>query len=127
MEGTEEDLTAEHDTSSIEEYLRELTWSGVDLTRPLPVEQYLYFPLHALAQGAAQDLRREGLDVELDQDGERPGWVAYVTRRIEPTVGGIAHLRGRVGMLAVARGGEYEGWNLVLFDDEAAPDLEGEG
>jgi hypothetical protein len=127
VEGPEEDLTADHDTSSIEEYLRELSWSGVDLTHPLPVEQYLYFPLHALAQGVAEDLRREGFEVEVEQEGERPGWIAYVTRRIEPTVAGIAHVRGRVGTLAVARGGEYEGWNLVLFADEPAPDLDGEG
>jgi hypothetical protein len=82
------------------------------------VEQYLYFPLAALAHGVAEELRSEGFSVDIDRDEERDGWIAYVTRKVVPTVGEIVWMRTRVGTLAVARGGDYEGWNVVLAEED---------
>src|SRR5688572_7034337 len=94
----------EHDDRSVAEYLEDLRDAGADFSQPVPVEQYLYFPFATLAQGVAEELRREGFSVDIDPDAEREGWIAYVTRRVVPTVGEIVRMRNRVGTLAVARG-----------------------
>ena len=107
----------EHD-ETIAEYLDDLRDAGVDLNESLPFEQYLYFPFASIAHGVAEDLRAEGFAVDVEEDDQRDGWIAYVTRRVVPTVGQLAYLRNRVGTLAVTRGGDYEGWNVVLAEEE---------
>ena len=106
----------EHD-ETIGEYLQDLRDAGADLEEPLPFEQYLYFPFASIAHGVAEDLRADGFAVDVEQDDQRDGWIVYVTRRVVPTVGQLAFLRNKVGALTVARGGDYEGWNVVLVEE----------
>jgi hypothetical protein len=112
----------EQDDSSVSEYLEELGASGVDLSHPVTVEHYLYFPLASLAYGAAEELRREGFDVDVEQEDDRDGWIAYATRQAQATVPVLVRLRERLIGAAVLRGGEYEGWNIVPFADEPIED-----
>lgn len=94
------------------EYLDELRFAGFDLSSGVSVEQYTQFPAGTMAHSAAEELRREGFDVDVEPDDEG-GWVAYVTRTAAPEPGAIMHARDRVVDVATAHGGVYEGWNLV--------------
>jgi hypothetical protein len=94
------------------EYLEELRFAGLDVSTGVSVEQYAQFPAAATAQGAAEELRREGFDVDVEPDDEG-GWVAYVTRTIPAVPEQIMRARDRVAAAAEAHGGSYEGWNLV--------------
>ena len=110
------------DPADVTEYLEDLRMAGFDLRAPLPVEHYLHFDAAAPAQGAAEELRREGFAVDVEPEDERPGWVAYATRATVPGVGELLRMRDRVVGVAAAHGGEYEGWNVVVGADE--PDLD---
>ncbi|MGE5690780.1 MAG: ribonuclease E inhibitor RraB [Pseudomonadota bacterium] len=110
------------DGGDIDEYLEDLRAAGFDLSAPLPVEHYLHFEVAATAHGAAEELRREGFAVDVEPEDERAGWVAYATRPALPTVPELLRVRDRVAGTAASHGGAYEGWNVVLGEDE--PDLE---
>lgn len=111
-----------HDPTEIEEYLEDLRMAGFDLSVPLPVEHYLHFEVAATAQGLAEDLRREGFVVDLEPEDERDGWVAYATRPTLPATPELLRVRERVAGAAAAHGGEYEGWNVVVGEDEPDPE-----
>jgi hypothetical protein len=96
----------------VTEYLEELRFAGLDVSTGVSVEQYAKFAVAATAQGAAEELRREGFDVDVEPDDEG-GWVAYVTRTIPAVPEQIMRARDRVSAAAEAHGGSYEGWNLV--------------
>ena len=111
-----------HDPTEIEEYLEDLRMAGFDLSAPLPVEHYLHFEVAATAQGLAEELRREGFAVDLEPEDERSGWIAYATRATLPATAELLRARQRVAGAAAAHGGDYEGWNLVVGEDEPDPD-----
>jgi hypothetical protein len=111
-----------HDPTEIEEYLEDLRMAGFDLSAPLPVEHYVNFAVAATAQGLAEDLRREGFAVDLEPEDEREGWVAYATRPTLPTTPELLRMRDRVAGAATAHGGEYEGWNVLVGEDEPDPE-----
>ena len=94
------------------EYLEELRFAGLDVSTGVSVEQYAKFAVAATAQGAAEELRRDGFDVDLEPDDEG-GWVAYVTRTTPAVPEQIMRARDRVLAVATTHGGAYEGWNLV--------------
>jgi hypothetical protein len=99
----------------VNEYLEELRFAGFDLSTGVSVEQYAQFPVAATAQGAAEELRREGFDVDVEPDDEG-GWVAYVTRTVPAVLEQIMRSGNRVTAAAEAHGGSYEGWNLVPLE-----------
>jgi len=106
------------DVSTVTQYLEDLRDAGFDLSQPALVEHYLYFPVASLAHAAALDLRGQGYDVDVEEDGERPGWIVYVSRRMQASAGRIAHMRDTLATSTVARGGDYEGWNVVPEPDD---------
>ena len=110
------------DPTDVEEYLEDIRMAGFDLSTPLPVEHYLHFEVASTAQGAREELHREGFEVDLEPEDERDGWVAYATRPTQPSVGELLRVRDRVAEVTAAHGGEYEGWNVVLGADEPDPE-----
>lgn len=116
----------ESDNGSVAEYLEELGEAGVDLSQPVTVEHYLYFPIASLAYGAAEELRREGFAVDVEEEGEREGWIAYATRSVDAAVPLLVRIRERLASAAELRGGAYEGWNIVPFADEPIEEDENE-
>jgi hypothetical protein len=96
----------------VTEYLDELRFAGFDLAAGVSVEQYAQFPMATMAHGAAEELRREGFDVDVEPD-EGGDWVAYVTRTAPPVPEVILRARDRVAAVAAEHGGVYDGWNLV--------------
>jgi hypothetical protein len=106
------------------EFLEELRFAGFDLSTGVSVEQYLQFPVASMAQGAAEELRRDGFDVDVEPDEESGGWVVYVTRTATPVVEDIVRAHARASAAAGAHGGAYDGWNLVPPEQGDEPDLE---
>ena len=96
----------------VNEYLDELRFAGFDVAAGVGVEQYAQFPMGHMAHSAAEELRRDGFDVDVEPD-EEGNWVAYVTRKTPPVVELILRARDRVAAAAQEHGGVYEGWNLV--------------
>ena len=107
----------------VTEFLGELRGAGFDLRSGVLVEQYLQFPVASLAQGAAEELRREAFEVDVEPD-EEGGWVVYVTRSVEPEVPAVVRAQERVAAAAATHGGAYEGWNLVPPEQGDEPDLD---
>lgn len=109
----------------VNEFLEELKGAGFDLRSGVGVEQYAAFPVASMAHGAADELRREGFDVDVEPDEDGGGgWVAYVTRTARPEVGDVVRLQERVAAVTGAHGGSYDGWNLVPPEQGDEPDLE---
>lgn len=104
------------------EFLEELRGAGFDLSTGVIVEQYLEFPVGSMAHGAAEELRREGFEADVEPDDEG-GWVVYVTRTAEPVLADVVRAQERAAGLAAAHGGTYEGWNLVPPEQGDEPDL----
>ena len=94
--------------------VEELEEAGADLSQPLPVQHFLYFPLSSLAYGASAELRGQGFDAEVEEDFEQGEWVVVATRQMLVSVGELRRLRARLSALAEGRGGVYDGWNIPL-------------
>lgn len=108
------------------EFLENLRGAGFDVRGGVSVEQYLGFDMGTNAHDTAEELRRDGFDVDVENEDD--GWVAYVTKRTAPTPGEIVRVQERVQAAAGAHAGRYEGWNLVPLDQgdvvDDGPDIE---
>lgn len=90
--------------------LRSLKEAGSDLSRPHPVNHYLYFPKEDSAHRAAQELRAEGYDIQLRLGADGVNWLVLASRVVVPEPEVVEQIVSRMESLAAAFEGEYDGW-----------------
>lgn len=94
--------------------LQTLAESGVDLTRELPIDFFLYFPGVKEARHALKDALHAGYEGELhDPPSEDLDWLIVLRRRMIATRQGVKDERARLDALAAAHDGEFEGWDAA--------------
>jgi regulator of RNase E activity RraB len=96
--------------------LAELARAGSDLGRPHRIEFFLYLPSQHVAEGVAEDLRREGFTVEVRRAEGATDWLALGTREMLPELAALQRWRQRLTALAESRGGAYDGWGTEVED-----------
>ena len=89
--------------------IEELRKLGADLAQPRSVRHYLYLPDRGAAMVAARQLEAGGYTVEIIQDAEQ-GWWVRASHTTVVTLDALVELRARLGSVAAALGGKYDGW-----------------
>jgi hypothetical protein len=97
-----------------QQVLDQLREAGSDLSKPHPLEFYLYFPTEELAHRAAEKIADDGYSVEVKRAAQRSDWLCYVTKRMAPKRAEIAAIGKRFRSLAREFGGEYDGWETEV-------------
>ena len=107
---------ASQPTLSVEDraVLEQLRQAGSDLSRPHPIDHYLYFPKEDAARSAANVLRGEGYRVDVRVGADEVNWLALASHSIVPTPQTIAETTARMEKLAASLGGEYDGWQAAV-------------
>ncbi|QTN21457.1 ribonuclease E inhibitor RraB [Rhizobacter sp. AJA081-3] len=95
--------------------IAQLRNAGSDLTKPHPVEFFMYFPTEAAAKRVADKLNSQGFtaSVKPAASGGLP-WHTFATRRLVPTVEAMVKLRAELTALCALEGGEYDGWGTPI-------------
>ncbi len=95
--------------------LDQLRAAGSDLSRPHPMEFYLFFPTEELAHRVAERIADNGFRVEVKKTPQgRPAWMCYVTKSMVPRHAEIAAIGKRFSAIAQEFGGEYDGWETEV-------------
>jgi regulator of RNase E activity RraB len=97
-----------------QQVLDQLQAAGSDLSKPHPLEFYLYFPAEDLAHKVADEIEADGYKVEVKRAPRGGTWMCYVTRRMAPKRAEIAAMGKRFRELAQKYGGEYDGWETEV-------------
>jgi hypothetical protein len=94
--------------------LSALDVAGSDLTKPHPIEFFLYLPNEEAANSAARELDEAGFEAVVKQDRGESSWLCLATKLIVPSPGAIADERERFERLAAQHRGEYDGWGTPV-------------
>jgi hypothetical protein len=95
--------------------IEQLRASGSDLSRPIVVDQYLYFPNEEVANSVAEAMRRDGYSVEIEAPGSGvKNWACIAKKPLMVTPSGLREVRGKLTVLAEQAGGEYDGWEASV-------------
>lgn len=89
--------------------IAEMAAAGIDLSQPLRVEHFLYFPQERPARQVVARLAGLGGELRIAPAGGRR-WLVHLVLPMRVTPERIAALRTELEALAAIHGGEYDGW-----------------
>ena len=102
------------DLGADQQTLRALRDAGADLTKPTEINFYLYFPTRAAADTAATQAATPQLRPHVDRAANGPTWLCLLTGNMVPTESAVHAESVRLGALAKAHSGEYDGWEAAV-------------
>jgi hypothetical protein len=94
--------------------LNALRDAGSDLSKPHPIEFYLYFPAQTDADDVAVRLREEGFNVTVRLGADDVNWLVLAQKTLIPEQRLLLDLRSRFEALADSLSGEYDGWEAMV-------------
>jgi hypothetical protein len=95
--------------------IEKLRAAGSDLSKPIVVDLYLYFPTEVAARTVAGTMRTEGYSVEVRPPvPDIPSWACVARKPILLTAEGMRDVRAKLSVLAKSFGGEYDGWEAPV-------------
>ena len=95
--------------------IEQLRASGSDLTKPIIVDLYLYFPKEPGANSVAEAMRSDGYTVEVRAPRPSiPDWACIAKKSLMVTPAVMREVRARLTALAKQAGGEYDGWEAAV-------------
>ena len=91
--------------------IAQLKAAGSNLSRPHPVEFFLYFPGEAAAQRASHRVAAQGFKTEVRPAANGgPEWLLFAEKELVPVERTLLQIREDLSAIATAEGGEYDGW-----------------
>ncbi len=96
------------------EVLAQLKKAGSNLSKPHPVEFFLYFPTSEAAERVGATLRADGFEIVVKPGAKGPDWLVQATRSMLPVEAELIALRQRFEALARREGGVYDGWGTPV-------------
>jgi hypothetical protein len=95
--------------------IAQLRKAGSDLSKPHPVELFMYFSSEAAAKRVADKLTTQGFTslVKPAASGSLP-WHTFATRNLVPTAEAMVKLREELTALCASESGEYDGWGTPI-------------
>jgi hypothetical protein len=92
----------------------QLRKAGSNLSKPHPVEFFLYFPTEQIAQQAAEKIRLDGFEPDVKPGATGDQWLCFATKSIEPSLENMEKIRREFASLTASLGGEYDGWGTPI-------------
>jgi regulator of RNase E activity RraB len=94
--------------------IQQLQEQGADLTKPLAVDHFLYFPTGADAEALADKLNQSGYSAHHGKAAQGDQWVVKAGKATVVTLESITAARSALTDLAAAHHGEYDGWGALI-------------
>jgi Regulator of ribonuclease activity B len=94
--------------------LAALKRAGSDLSKPHPIEFFLYLPAEGAASTVAAHLTAQGFDAKVDRGADNAAWLCLATKSIVPDLATLEAIRLEFDGLAGPLGGEYDGWGTPV-------------
>lgn len=94
--------------------IEHLRIAGSDLSKPHPIDFYLYAPTQDSAERIARVLSNKGFKVKVEQAATGTDWLALATKEVIPTSVALADLRRELTVLALHEHGDYDGWEAPV-------------
>jgi len=90
--------------------------AGSDLSKPHPIDFYLYFPAKTDADDVGLRLQEEGFDVTVRLGADDASWLVLAQTTMVPEQRHLQELRRKFVTLADSLGGEYDGWEAMVVE-----------
>ena len=94
--------------------IAQLKKAGSDLSKPHPIEFFLYVPTREAADRLAAKVRESHFRAEVKPAAQGSEWLVLATKSLVPTVANLVEVRNQFTALAVAEKGEYDGWGTPV-------------
>jgi hypothetical protein len=94
--------------------LAQLKKAGSNLSKPHPLEFFLYFPREEAARKAADQLRAQSFEVKVDHAPQGDSWLCLAKKIMVPELESLHHIRAEFNAVAKALNGEYDGWGTPV-------------
>ena len=97
-----------------EEVLAQLSAAGVDLTKPLILDFYLYASDEQSATAIRDALVEDGFETSIEKSEGAPIWVCQASKTLSPSLENIQPITQRMSELAGQHGSQYDGWGAAV-------------
>lgn len=97
-----------------QQVLDSLRAKGSDLSKPHPIQHYLYFHAQRVAEQAGLELQAVGYKVIVRPAAKGNDWLVLASNVVVPTPTAIAEAVGRMDNVAATFRGEYDGWEAAI-------------
>jgi hypothetical protein len=94
--------------------ISQLRQAGSDLSKPHPIEFFLYLPSEQAALRVAESVREAGFQTEVVMGADGKNWLCRATKDMVPEHRALVEVRARFEKLASDFGGEYDGWETKV-------------
>jgi hypothetical protein len=94
--------------------IEQLRLAGSNLSKPHPIDFYLYVPTQESAERIAGVLSNQHFTVKVRPAATGEGWLALATKTLVPTSAALAALRRDLTAVALHEHGDYDGWEAPI-------------
>jgi len=94
--------------------ISQLRQAGSDLSKPHPIEFFLYLPSEQAALRVAERVREAGFRAKVDMGADGNNWLCLAAEDMVPEHRALIEVRARFEKLASDFGGEYDGWGTAV-------------
>jgi hypothetical protein len=95
--------------------IEQLRLAGSNLSKPHPIDFYLYAPTKESAERIASTLSSQGFTVKVGRAASGTDWLAFASKEVVPTSTALADLRHDLTALALQEHGDYDGWEAPII------------
>jgi hypothetical protein len=97
------------------EVVNQLKAAGSDLKRSHKFDFYLYFPLEGSARITAENLKKDGYDVQVALGATGSNWLCVATKTLAPATAPLNEVGTRMEQVAREFKGEFDGWEAEVL------------
>ncbi|HTE39828.1 MAG TPA: ribonuclease E inhibitor RraB [Steroidobacteraceae bacterium] len=94
--------------------LAQLRKAGSDLSKPHPIEFFLYVPTKEAAGRLESQVRALHFETKVRPAAQGSQWVVLATKSMVPKQADLVLVRQKFTALAAAEKGEYDGWGTPM-------------
>jgi hypothetical protein len=94
--------------------LAQLRMAGPDLSKPHPIEFFLYAPTKEAAQRLESQVRALHFETKVQPAAQGSQWLVLATKSMVPKQADLVLVRQQFSALAAAEKGEYDGWGTPV-------------
>ena len=94
--------------------IAQLRMAGSDLSKPHPIEFFLYVPTREAAERVGSRLRALNFEANVTPAAQGPEWLVLATKLMRPEKAELVRLRKVFGELVAAEKGQYDGWGTPV-------------
>jgi hypothetical protein len=94
--------------------INQLRKAGSELSKPHPIEFFLYVPTPEAAERLATKLRKIQFETNVKASPQAAQWLVSATKSMAPDVAELVAIRKVFTALAAAENGGYDGWGTPV-------------